>query len=66
MLNEYQKLNTRKLTYCEYLNLQGSEFNALDAKFLFSLQYINIAFSKITEVDFRKCSLLEKIVADDS
>ena len=39
-------------------------FNNLDVQCLIYIMYIDIAFSKIREADFRSCKYLVKIVAD--
>ena len=49
---------------CQFLNLRHSSIDSVDFKFLVSLRYVDISFSRITEISFDQCALLEKVLAD--
>ena len=51
---------------CKYLSFRCSSIVVIDLKWLLQLKYIDIAFAGVRMIDFRKCALLNTVVADHS
>ena len=54
------------MSLCQFLNLRNSSFANLEAQYLLSLLYIDIAKSMIKNIDLLPCCLLQKVVRDQS
>ena len=62
----YDNFDARNLYICRFLNLRGSLFCQVDAKYMLSLEYIDVAFTRIREVDLMTCKYLKMVVTDDN
>ena len=51
---DFREFDYRNMFMCKCLNLRGSSFNSLSSDLLSHLVFIDISFSNIKEVDFRK------------
>ena len=52
LIKKHKKLDTKRLVFCQFLNLRGSSFDQVDVRDMLSLFYIDIARSKIKNADF--------------
>ena len=62
----FDSFDERNLKFCKHLNIRNSSINRINAAYFNYLLLIDIAYSQITNADFRDCMSLQKIIIDES
>ena len=66
IVSQHRKFDGKNLAFCKYLNLRHSSIDQLNAEYLILLEYVDIAFSNVKNVDLFDCLYLKNIVVDKS
>ena len=62
----FERFDARNLFFCRFLNLRHSAINFVDTTYLFSLEHIDIAFSRIKNISLGDCVNLGVLISDNS
>ena len=66
IVSQHRKFDGKNMVFCKYLNLRHSSIDQLNAEYLILLEYVDIAFSNVKNVDLFDCFYLKNIVVDKS
>ena len=64
IFSNFAEINEKNLLHCKYLNLRHSTVKFLNTEYLLFVNYIDISFSLIDQIDLNKCDSLDIIAID--